>query len=50
MPLPNFIRLEIWFTEVGRNLGGTYLEPAERFRPILLKNSISALVLVPPQN
>lgn len=28
-----FIQLEIRFTEVGRNLGGKYLEPADRFRP-----------------
>ena len=27
------IQLEIWFTEVGRNLGRKYLEPADRFRP-----------------
>jgi len=32
MPLSNFIQLEIWFTVVGRNLGGKYLERTDRFR------------------
>lgn len=33
MLLSNFIQIEIWFTEVGRDLGEKYLEPAGRFRP-----------------
>lgn len=35
------IQLEIWFTEVGRNLGGKYLEPADRFRPKAVVGSAS---------
>lgn len=31
--MSKFIQLEICFTEVGRNLGEKYLEPADRLRP-----------------
>lgn len=34
MLLSNFIQIEIWFTEVSRDLGGKCLDPAGRFRPI----------------